>query len=403
MTRTISPTIAVLISFIIFFPQCSYGDSQIIDVRYWSAPDHTRVVLDVKGETSYKYFALDNPDRLVVDFKDASASLPLTTVTVNDGIITQIRFGYFEKSVFRMVFDLVKPAQTKLFPMEKVEGKTERLVIELFRPDLKDLAEMNRTTLHTEFKDKKIVVIDPGHGGEDPGAIGRGGTFEKNVVLAFAKSLREYFNAKEGYQAVLTRERDYFISLRERVKIAQDYRANLFISIHADSNHIRGFKGSSVYCLSLQGASDEAARYLAEQENASDLIGGVPLSKNEDLNLTLIDLALTNTINTSLRLGAIVLREIKKVHPLKFETPRQAGFAVLKTPEIPSILIEVGFISNASEEQALKQKEFQATMAEAIFAASDEFLRRSEEAKGPVRHYPLAVKSTEEESSFSHQ
>lgn len=402
MARILGYSVAIFFAFLGSFPQITYGANQITGVRYWSAPDHTRVVLDVGGNIPYKYFTLTNPDRLVVDFKNTTTSLPQNSISVNDGIITQIRFGYFEKNVLRMVFDLVKRSETKVFPIEKLEGKADRLVIELFRPDLKDLTEMNRTMITTEFKDKKIIVIDPGHGGEDPGAIGPGGTFEKNVVLAFAKSLRTFFNEKAGYQAVLTRDRDYFIPLRERIKIAQDYGADLFISIHADSNNTRGFKGSSVYCLSLQGASDEAARYLAEKENASDLIGGVPRSENYDLNFTLLDLALTNTINSGLRFGALVLREIKKVHPIKFETPRQAGFVVLKTPEIPSVLIEIGFISNPSEERILKQSTFQTNVGKAIFEASDQFFKLVV-SKESVNPYPLKVNTSEGEASIAHQ
>ncbi len=201
------------------------------------------------------------------------------------------------------------------------------------------------------------------------------------------------FEEKEGYQAFLTRNADYFLPLRERIKIAEEYGADLFISIHADSNRVKKMRGTSVYCLSLKGASDEAARCLADKENASDLIGGIPFTENDDLNFTLLDLALTNTINSSLRFGALVLREVKKVYPIKFEKPKQAGFKVLKAPEIPSILIELGFLSNPNEERILKQKKFQEKVARAIFSASDQFFDYLAK-KEPLNHYPLTAAKT---------
>ena len=201
---------------------------------------------------------------------------------------------------------------------------------------------------------------------------------EKNAgrVSTVKGFIAKIFDEKEGYQAFLTREGDYFIPLRDRIKIAGDYGADLFISVHVDSNHNRKLRGASVYCLSLKGASDEAARCLAKKENASDLIGGISFTQNDDLNFTLLDLALTNTINSSLRLGSLILREIKSVHPIKFDKPKQAGFRVLKTTEIPSVLVELGFVSNPDEERLLKQKKFQVNVSQAIVTASDQFLTR---------------------------
>ncbi|MCD6352656.1 MAG: N-acetylmuramoyl-L-alanine amidase [Proteobacteria bacterium] len=368
--------------FLLFFllfslsSQYAFGADQITDIRCWSAPAHTRVVLDIRGSHSYKKFTLTNPDRLVVDFKDTSISLSQNKIAVDDGFIKQIRFGNFKKDVLRIVFDLVQSTETKISAFSKLPGKTDRLVIEFFHPDLKELAEKKRVKIGSDLKHNKIIVIDPGHGGEDPGAIGPGGTMEKDVVLTFARSLKKIFDEKEGYQAFLTREGDYFIPLRDRIKIAGDYGADLFISVHVDSNHNRKLRGASVYCLSLKGASDEAARCLAEKENASDLIGGISFTQNDDLNFTLLDLALTNTINSSLRLGSLILREIKSVHPIKFDKPKQAGFRVLKTTEIPSVLVELGFVSNPDEERLLKQKKFQVNVSQAIVTASDQFLTR---------------------------
>jgi len=367
-----------LLIFFLFFlsSQHAFGIDKIADIRHWSAPDHTRVVLDIKGTPSYKKFTLTNPDRLVVDFKDTIISLSQNKIVVEDRFIKQIRFGNFKKDVLRIVFDLGQPTEAEVFTFSKLPGKTDRLVIEFSHPDLKKRAKEARVKIGTGLKQNKIIVIDPGHGGEDPGAIGPGGTMEKDVVLTFARSLKRIFDAKEGYQAFLTREGDYFIPLRDRIKIAGDYGADLFISVHVDSNHNRTLQGSSVYCLSLKGASDEAARCLAEKENASDRIGGISFSQNDDLNFTLLDLALTNTINSSLRLGSLILKEIKSVHTIKFDKPKQAGFRVLKTTETPSVLVELGFVSNPSEEQRLKRKKFQIKLAKAIASASDQFLNR---------------------------
>jgi N-acetylmuramoyl-L-alanine amidase len=274
----------------------------------------------------------------------------------------------------RVVFDVVQPVEPNIVFIDTNGAKTQRLAIDLFRPDLKNGVEKNRAATISEAKNKKVIVIDPGHGGEDPGAIGTRKTKEKDIVLNFARALKKMFDEKTGYQAVLTRSGDYFLPLKERTKIAEDYHADLFISIHADSNHLKQTQGASVYCLSLKGASDEATRCLAEKENSSDLIVGVPYSENDDLNLTLLDLALTNNINSSLRYGGLVLREIGKVHSVKFEQPKQAAFRVLKTAEMPSVLIEIGFISNPDEEKTLKQTEFQNEAGQAIVAATDQFI-----------------------------
>jgi N-acetylmuramoyl-L-alanine amidase len=309
--------------------------------------------------------------------------------------------GQFKKDVLRIVFDLVQPVEAKLSIAEESQGESGSLVIELFRPDLKvqDVETPAPMAMGSQSDKKKVIVIDPGHGGDDPGAVGPRGTLEKDVVLGFARSLKKAFDEKKGYQVYLTRNGDYFLPLRKRVSIAEEYGADLFISVHADSNRIKKTRGSSVYCLSMKGASDEAARCLAEKENASDLIGGIPFTESDDLNFTLLDLALTNTIKSSLRFGALVLREVKKVNPVRFEKPKQAGFKVLKTAEVPSILIELGFISNPTEERLLKQKQFRAILARAILSASYTFfdyMARNES----LHHYPRNAKTSRESVLF---
>ena len=374
MIRIFTYSILIFLFFTEIFVCSGHENYQITGVQYWSAPDHTRILLDVSGKVPYKTFSLDNPKRFVVDFNDTTLSFPSRDITINDGIVNQIRFGNFEKNILRVVFDIVQDVEPNIFFIENFSGKTQRLSINLFRPDLKNRVEKNQEAMLSKAKNKKVIVIDPGHGGEDPGAIGPRKTKEKDVVLQFARTLKKMFDEKTGYQALLTRNGDYFLPLKERTKIAEECHADLFISIHADSNQVKQIQGASVYCLSLEGASDEATRCLAEKENSSDLIAGVPYSANDDLNLTLLDLALTNTINSSLRYGSLILREIDKVHSVKFEKPKQAAFLVLKTAEMPSVLIELGFISNPVEERILKQPEFHNRVGQAILAATDQFI-----------------------------
>jgi len=377
------------------------ASAQITGVRHWSAPDHTRFVFDVCGEITYNSFTLTDPDRFVIDLKNVSARFQPTTIPVHDAVVKQVRFGYFNKDTFRVVCDLQRPAKASIFALEKVQGKSERFVFDLVRPELSAQSEEARQQISKESGSKKIIVLDPGHGGEDPGAIGPAGTKEKNVVLEFARSLKELFSRRQDCEVFLTRNGDYFLSLRERTKIAEDYGADLFISIHADSNRNRKIKGSSVYCLSLQGASDKAARCLAEQENEADLVGGVPFTQNHDLNFMLLDLALTSTINASLRYGSLVLREINKVHSIKFEEPRQAGFVVLKTAEIPSVLVEIGFLSNPVEEKKLNEQTFRSSVGAAIVAASINFLSHMAQSNHEPS-LPLSV-NTAGEPQLLHQ
>lgn len=429
MARTFLCFSGILLSFFWLLPRAAYGVHEITGVRYWSATDHTRIVLDINEALPYKYFSLPNPHRFVVDCRDTIASIGSEPIPVNDAVVNQIRVGQFKRDVLRIVFDLVEPVEAKLTIVGEAQGESGQLVVELFRPDLKveevttqgpeepqlanklqpvdKLQPVNKSqpldrpqpASKPQPLGKRVLVIDPGHGGDDPGAIGSRGTMEKNIVLEFARSLKKAFEEEGGYQVYLTRNDDCFLPLRERTSIAEEHEADLFVSLHADSNRIKKTRGSSVYCLSLKGASDEATRCLAEKENASDLIGGIPFSENDDLNFTLLDLALTNTINSSLRLGALVLREIKKVNPVRFEKPKQAGFKVLKTAEIPSILIELGFISNPTEERLFAQKQFQAAIAQAILSASltyFDYMAKNE----PLHHCPRSARTAGETVSF---
>ena len=345
---------------------------KITDVRHWSAPDHTRIVVDSDRSISFQTLQLKDPWRLVVDIKKAKATFHDRKIDIGDSIVHRIRVGQFDREMLRLVIDLVKPTQSKVFTLDKYLDKPYRLVIDLHRTDL--VEKEKKARLKQKSKKYKIIVIDPGHGGEDSGAVGARGTLEKDVVLPLAKKLKQCIDQKKGFKAFLTREGDYFVPLEKRVEIAREYGADLFVSLHTDANFSKRVRGASVYCLSTKGASDEAAKLLAERENASDFIGGVSYASNRDLDSILIDLVQTQTINDSLRFGGMILNEVANVHTIKFKRPKQAGFAVLRATEVPSVLIETGFISNRDDENLLRNKSFQLKLAKSLSKVSLNFV-----------------------------
>jgi N-acetylmuramoyl-L-alanine amidase len=360
------------IQFLIYQPSV-YALSKVTDVRYWSAPDHTRIVIDSDQPLSFTTMKLKDPLRFVVNVKGARNKISPAKIEIGDKVAKRVRVGQFNRETVRIVIDLVKPINAEVFALKKHLDKLDRLVIDLERSDLKQEKKAER--LQQKSKEKFIVVIDPGHGGIDAGAVGRNGTYEKNVVLSLAKQLQSSLNQRKGFKAFLTRNGDYFVPLKKRVEITRDYGADFFISLHTDANFSRKVRGASVYCLSIKGASDEAAKVLAHRENASDRFDGVltPNSDDRGLDSILIDLVHTQTINDSLRFGGMTLHEMSKVHKIKFKQPKQASFAVLRAAEIPSILIETGFISNASDEKLLKSTSFQKKLASALSSVCIEF------------------------------
>jgi N-acetylmuramoyl-L-alanine amidase len=355
----------VVLIFLFVFP--AWGKVDILDIRYWSAPEYTRIVVDLTGPAYYDLFELTEPNRVVIDLKEANTLLSNKEFIINDQVISKVRWGYFTPGTLRVVVDLVKSAETKVFTLKKFYDKPDRLVIDIFRSDLGKKEEEKRAVFQKKSRGSYIVVIDPGHGGEDPGAIGKSGVKEKTIALGIAKKLRDAISRERNVKAFLTRENDYFIPLRRRWRIAKEYNADLFISIHVNAGFNRNKKGAEVYCLSLGGASQEAARILADQENSSDLIGGVDLASCPDgVDSILVSMEQTRTINDGLILGKITLGELKNVHSINFPEPLQAGFAVLRAPDIPSILVEVGYLSNPQEEKLLSTHPFQTKIAEAI-------------------------------------
>ena len=363
--------VLTILSFI--YQPSVFALSKVTDLRHWSAPDHTRIVIDSDQPLSFSTMKLKKPLRFVVNVKGARNHIKATKLEIGDKVAHRVRVGQFNRETVRIVIDLIKPVDAKVFNLKKHLDKPDRLVIDLERSDLKQ--ETKTARLQEKSKEKFIIVIDPGHGGIDVGAVGRNGTYEKNVVLALAKQLQISLNQRQGVKAFLTRNGDYFVPLEKRVEITRDYGADFFISLHTDANFSRRVRGASVYCLSLKGASDEAARLLADRENASKRFEGVLKRESEDpdLDSVLIDLVQTQTINDSLRFGGMALHEMGKVHTIKFKQPKQASFAVLRATEIPSILIETGFISNANDEKLLRSKSFQKKLARALSTVCIDF------------------------------
>jgi N-acetylmuramoyl-L-alanine amidase len=340
---------------------------ELRDIRLWAGPDDTRVVLDLSGSAQHELLLLHDPERIVLDIPGMSLRTGAHALPAGAGAVKQVRFARQPGGTLRVVLDLARSVHAKSFLTAPNQRYGYRLVV-----DLASGNGGNGTTpvraLHAPAEARDLIIaIDAGHGGDDPGAIGKNGTREKDVVLAIAKEVAHRVDAEPGMRAVLTRNGDYFLPLRERMQRARAQQADLFVSIHADSAPDRHVDGSSVYILSQRGASDEAARWLAERENASDLIGGVSLDdKDETLASVLLDLSQSAALRASETAAQSVLRELTQAGEVRKREVQQARFMVLKSPDIPSMLVETAYISNPAEEQRLRERTHQATIAAAI-------------------------------------
>jgi N-acetylmuramoyl-L-alanine amidase len=387
----------------------------ILAVRIWPAADYTRVTLEHDAPLKFTHFTVENPDRLVVDIEGVEFNSVLDSlarkVATDDPNIKLLRAGRFKPGVVRLVMELKGKVNPQVFTLEPAGEYGRRLVLDVYPanpPDpmmallegRKDAVEPLRNEQDFQLADKRpddatgkklekaieapevqtskksgkpivdrlvTIMLDPGHGGEDPGAIGKAGTYEKNVTLEVARRLKARIDAEPNMRAVLTRDSDFFVPLQMRVQKARRIQSDLFLSIHADAWIKPDAKGSSVFVLSEKGASSTQARLLAQKENQADLIGGVNLG-NKDMFLarTLLDLSQTGTINDSLKLGKYLLGELGAINTLHKASVEQAGFAVLKAPDIPSALIETAFISNPEEEARLNDDAYQEKLAGAI-------------------------------------
>lgn len=354
------------------FAAIAGAQSEINGVRMWPAPDNTRVVFDADSQVEHSLFTLKNPTRLVIDIKNTSIKADLTGLDFSNSILRDIRTGKHGKNGLRVVLDLKQDVTPKSFVLRPNEQYGHRLVIDLNHRDSDQSVVEKKKTVRTiadaRSRAREVVIaIDPGHGGEDPGASGWKRTREKDVVLAIGRKLEALLKKEPGFKPVLLRKGDYFIDLKKRVKLARAANADLMISIHADSFKDRRAKGATVYTLSLNDASSEQAKIVADKENASDLIGGVSLDDKDDMLASVIlDLSQTASMEISTDVAGRILGGLRSVGPLHRRKVEQAGFRVLKAPDIPSILVETAFISNPREERNLRSSSYQNKMAQAI-------------------------------------
>lgn len=407
---------------LLWAPLVALAAVQVEQVRYSAAADTSRVVFHLSDVPQYKVFTLSAPERVVIDLKDARLATSLKGIDFSGSPLTAIRSGPRPGGGLRLVLDLGAKVRHKSFLLQPSEGQGLRLVVDLEAdgrmPRVADAAPAAAVSVAAapvaappaaapvkaavapppvsapapapapvpqvaapagdgELRDL-VIAIDAGHGGVDPGAIGPAGTKEKEVVLAIARKLEALVRAEPGMRPVMIRDGDHFVRLRDRVNRARESRADILISIHADAVHERSARGSSVYVLSSRGASSEAARWLAEQENASDLIGGVSLDdKDNMLKSVLLDLSQTATIEASLTAGDHVLTHLKGLGRVHRQRVEQAGFVVLKAPDIPSMLVETAFISNPDEERKLVSPQHQRQVARAILDGVKAYFRHN--------------------------
>lgn len=356
--------------------------SSVLGLRMWPAPDNTRLVFDVSAPVEHTLFVLKNPDRLVIDLKDTRMDKPLVGLDLGPSLLRDIRSAPRNGSDLRVVLDLKGAVRPKSFVLRPNEEYGHRLVIDLYDSQAEASASAESrpaAPVPAPNTPREIVIaIDAGHGGEDPGAIGSRGTREKEVTLAIAQKLKALVAREPGMRPVMIRDGDYFIPLKRRVEMAREKGADLFISIHADSFPDKRARGASVYTLSSRGASSEHARLLADKENASDVIGGVSLDDKDDLLASvLLDLSLTGTMEASTDVAGRILSGLRQVGHVHRNRIEQAGFRVLKSPNVPSILVETAFISNPQEERKLRDPEHQYALARAVMDGARTYFRQN--------------------------
>ncbi|MEC9359158.1 MAG: N-acetylmuramoyl-L-alanine amidase [Pseudomonadota bacterium] len=381
------------------------GAKELRDVRVWAGPETTRVVFDLSAPTEHKVFSLVAPERVVIDLDGVERSSRLAASLEGSGLVQRIRTGRRPDGALRVVLDLSEAVRPKSFALTPNGDYGYRLVVDLGEQGTLNLPEGRESTTiaaaapeqqpapepappapqivevpaaqaplpaakprSTLYEKPIVIAIDAGHGGKDSGARGSHGVLEKDVALSMARRLAKLVNAQPGYQAVLTRDSDTLIALRERMNIARDAQADLFVSIHANAYKDSRVNGSAVYALSHRGATSEQARWLANKENSADLIGGVELSgKDDTLAAVLFDISQTSAIEASIDVGGRILESLGGINKLQRTSVQQAGFVVLKSPDIPSVLVETAFITNPKEEKLLNDSGYQATLAKAIF------------------------------------
>jgi N-acetylmuramoyl-L-alanine amidase len=359
-------TTAVLLAAAYILLSALPGDCAVTvkGIRHWTAPDHTRIVIDLSAAPTYRHRELSGPARIAIDVSNARFASSVEKFSVSDGLVERVRINKLSGRVAQVVLDLKKKSEFNIFYLKKYAGKPHRIVIDIKRPGVPEATARAREQVRgLKRKDVRIVVIDPGHGGEDPGAVGPRSLKEKDVCLQIAKRLKEKIDKVEGMKAFLTRKGDYFVPLRRRTQIAKELDADVFVSLHANASRSRRAFGTEVYFLSTTGASDEAAKQVASLENAADLVGGVPPETEDDIVSILMDIKHSNALARSSELAEKVIDSLGRHGKLVTRGVKQARFTVLKSAEFPSVLIEFAFISNPTEATLLKSKRFQKEVA----------------------------------------
>lgn len=369
MIRLSAQLVHVLTLCVLLFaaPAWAGSKAEIQALRVWDGPDHTRTVFDVSGPLDYKVFTLDNPSRLVLDINNAGLA-KMFAPPPSSGVLQGVRTGKHGEQGVRVVFDLGETVRPQSFLLPPADKLGHRLVVDLYRQKSQTASAVRTVEQAVPATGRKVVVaIDAGHGGEDPGARGASGTWEKVITLAVAQELKRQIDVEPGMEAVLIRDGDYFIPLQGRYQKAREAKADLFISVHADAFHKSTASGSSVFVLSTRGASNEAARWLAASENKSDLVGGVSLDdKDNTLAAVLLDLSQSATMKASDDAANYVLDAMKRVGKAHKPNVERANFVVLRSPDVPSMLVETAFISNPAEEKKLRDPGHRARLAAAI-------------------------------------
>ncbi len=364
--------------------------TQIRNARLWRSDDKLRLVFDLSGPVNYKTFSLTAPERLIIDLSGAGLSGDFSQLVLKNSGITSIRSGHFGKADTRIVLDLATPMQLTSFLLPPQDGQGHRLVLDLTSATQvpHPIAAAPRPLVDRAHPKRDIiVVVDPGHGGKDPGAIGSKGQREKDVVLSIAQLLAKRLKREKGFDVKLVRNDDFFVPLRKRVEIAHKHNADMFISVHADAAPRITASGASVYALSEGGATSATARFMAQRENGADLLGATSLLNLKDkdpmLAGVILDMSMNATLASSLQLGSSILGSLEGITSLHQKRVEQAGFAVLKSPDVPSILVETGFISNARDSARLVTARHQQAVAEGLFLGLQRYFQKNP----PVNSY----------------
>ncbi|KAA8557073.1 MULTISPECIES: N-acetylmuramoyl-L-alanine amidase [Pseudomonas] len=361
--------------------------TQIRNARLWRSDDKLRLVFDLSGPVQYKTFSLTAPERVIIDLSGAGLSGDFSQLELKNSGITSIRSGHFGKADTRIVLDLAAPMQLNSFVLPPQDGQGHRLVLDLTsatrapRQIAAEAVPLVAAVNKAHPKRDIIVVVDPGHGGKDPGAVGSKGQREKDVVLSIAQLLAKRLKREKGFDVKLVRNDDFFVPLRKRVDIARQHKADMFISVHADAAPRLTASGASVYALSEGGATSATARFMAQRENGADLLGATTLLNLKDkdpmLAGVILDMSMNATIASSLQLGSSVLGSLQSITSLHQKRVEQAGFAVLKSPDVPSILVETGFISNAQDAQRLVTARHQQAVADGLFEGLKNYFQKN--------------------------